>query len=241
MHVIIYEAFPLPPPPTSPLKRTIYAGAAAAPPDVVSYGGAITACARAGRVEEALRLVAELRSNQARATQAAVRGTPPSRDVTSVRADAVAGESKKKLRNFPSEWGTLQESSELRCIGSFYSLWFSAWDCYSWCCYGHLADTLRCRYECREDLSSPSPIILDTPTSPSLSNAFVWMMTIGRWITVRNCLESKAGIVLWVEKWSRLVIVICVPKIFKLAPRRYLLRFVQHSDHRNTHRKAAGA
>lgn len=46
----------------------------APPPDVVSYGGAITACARAGRVDEALELVAELRVNEATVVAAAVRG-----------------------------------------------------------------------------------------------------------------------------------------------------------------------
>lgn len=48
--------------------------AGAASPDVVSYGGAITACARAGRARQALQLMAELRANEARATEAAVRG-----------------------------------------------------------------------------------------------------------------------------------------------------------------------
>lgn len=52
---------------------------------MVSYGGAITACARAGRVEEALRLVAELRANEARVTDAAVRGKTATRDKLYVR------------------------------------------------------------------------------------------------------------------------------------------------------------
>lgn len=44
------------------------------PPDVVSYASAITACARAKRVDEALDLLAELRVNEARAAAAMVRG-----------------------------------------------------------------------------------------------------------------------------------------------------------------------
>ncbi|CAM9153084.1 unnamed protein product, partial [Scytosiphon promiscuus] len=48
--------------------------AAAPPPDVVSYASAITACARAKRVNEALDLLAELRVNEARAAAATVRG-----------------------------------------------------------------------------------------------------------------------------------------------------------------------
>lgn len=44
------------------------------PPDVVSYASAITACARARRVDEALGLLSELRVNEAQAAAAAVRG-----------------------------------------------------------------------------------------------------------------------------------------------------------------------
>ncbi|CAM9250790.1 unnamed protein product [Hapterophycus canaliculatus] len=48
--------------------------AAPPPPDVVSYASAITACARAKRVDEALDLLAELRFNEARAAAETVRG-----------------------------------------------------------------------------------------------------------------------------------------------------------------------
>lgn len=48
--------------------------AAHPPPDVVSYSSAITACARAKRVDEALELLSELRFNEAQAAAAAVRG-----------------------------------------------------------------------------------------------------------------------------------------------------------------------
>ena len=48
--------------------------AASPPPDVVSYSSAITACARAKRVDEALDLLSELRFNEAQAAAAAVRG-----------------------------------------------------------------------------------------------------------------------------------------------------------------------
>lgn len=48
--------------------------AAFPPPDVVSYSSAITACARAKRVDEALNLLSELRFNEAQAAAAAVRG-----------------------------------------------------------------------------------------------------------------------------------------------------------------------
>ncbi|CAM9647643.1 unnamed protein product [Ectocarpus sp. 4 AP-2014] len=44
------------------------------PPDVVSYSSAITACARARRVDEALGLLSELRVNEAHAAAATVRG-----------------------------------------------------------------------------------------------------------------------------------------------------------------------
>ena len=47
--------------------------AAAPPPDVVSYSSAITACARAKRVDEALDLLSELRFNEAQVAAAAVR------------------------------------------------------------------------------------------------------------------------------------------------------------------------
>lgn len=51
-----------PPPPLPPV------------PDVVSYASAITACARARRVEEALGLLSELRVNEAQEAAAVVRG-----------------------------------------------------------------------------------------------------------------------------------------------------------------------
>lgn len=52
----------VPPPPLPPA------------PDVVSYASAITACARASRVEEALNLLSELRVNEAQEAAATVRG-----------------------------------------------------------------------------------------------------------------------------------------------------------------------
>lgn len=47
--------------------------AAPPPPDVVSYSSAITACARAKRVDEALDLLSELRFNEVQVAAAAVR------------------------------------------------------------------------------------------------------------------------------------------------------------------------
>lgn len=60
--VVSATTFASPPPPPIPA------------PDVVSYASAITACARASRVEEALGLLSELRVNEAREAAAAVRG-----------------------------------------------------------------------------------------------------------------------------------------------------------------------
>lgn len=57
-----------------PDGRGTTSAAAAPPPDVVSYSSAITACARAERVDEALSLLSELRLNEAQAAAAAVRG-----------------------------------------------------------------------------------------------------------------------------------------------------------------------
>lgn len=77
---------------------------------MVSYGGAITACARAGRVNEALRLVAELRSNEAQAAEAAVRGTPLTRDVSNVR-DHKPSMQKKNGSSMRSNVSNMREDS----------------------------------------------------------------------------------------------------------------------------------